>query len=110
PASDTNIHLAGTQVHAHRLRGPPLLEQLGRGPRFEHDARRSVERSRDDELTVGLPFHSRAVTHRCGLTLSACVHRPSPSVSTPRQPCPTRRSVLPRAGDTSRSSQSIPPL
>src|SRR4029434_8135608 len=110
PAPDTNIHLAGTQEHAHRLRHPPLLEQLGLGPRLEHDARRSVESSRDDELTVGLPFHSRAVLHGGGLTLSSCVHRPFPSVSVPRQPCPTRRSVRPRAGGTSRSMPSLPPV
>src|SRR5215831_3847368 len=34
--------------------------------------------SRDDELTVGRPFHRRAVLHECGLTSSSCVHRPSP--------------------------------
>src|SRR5215831_194717 len=66
--------------------------------------------SRDDELTLGLPFHGRAVLHRGGLTLSSCVHRPSPSVSTPRQPCPTRRSARPRAGDISRSRPSLPPV
>src|SRR5262245_44131477 len=50
-APDTNIHLAGKQGHAHRLRYPPPLEQLGLGPRLEHDASRAVESSRDDELT-----------------------------------------------------------
>src|SRR5262249_32297 len=110
PAPDTNIHLAGTQEHAHRLRRPPLLEQLGLGPRLEHDTRRTVESSHDDELTLGLPFHSRAVLHRCGLTLSSSVHRPSPSAPIPPQPCPTRRSVPPRAGDPSRSKPSLPPI
>src|SRR5215471_10346670 len=109
-ASDTNIHLAGTQEHAHRFRHPPLLEQLGLGPRLEHDARRTVESSRDDELTLGRSFHSRAVLHRCDLTLSYCVHRFSPFVSIPRQPCPTRRSVRPRAGNTSRSRPSLLPI
>ena len=109
PAPDTNIRLAGKQGHAHRLRCPPPLEQLGLGPRLEHEARRAVEGSRDDELTLGLPFHRRAVLHGGGLTFSSCVHRPSPSVSVPRQPCPTRRSVRPRAGGTSRSMPSLPP-
>ena len=109
-APDTNIHLAGKQGHAKRLRYPPPLEQLGLGPRLEHDARRAVEGSRDDELTLGLPFHRRAVLHGGGLTLSSCVHRPSPSVSVPRQPCPARRSVRPRAGGTSRSMPPLPPV
>src|SRR5262245_14904518 len=109
PAADTNIHLAGTQEHAHRLRHPPLLEQLGLGPRLEHDARRTVESARDDELAIGRPFHSRAVLHRCNLTLSFCVHRVSPSVSVARQPCPARRSVSPSAGDASRARPSLPP-
>src|SRR4051812_43917097 len=47
-APDMNIHLTGTQGHAHRLRHPPPLEQLGLGPRFEHDTRRAVEGSRHD--------------------------------------------------------------
>src|SRR5262245_15231541 len=108
PAPDTNIHLAGTQEHVHRLRHPPLLEQFGLGPRLEHEARWSVESSRDDELTLGLPFHRRAVLRAGGLTLSSCVHRFSPFVSVPRQPCPTRRSVSPRAGGTSRAMPSLP--
>src|SRR6202012_2246927 len=33
---------------------------------FEYDARRGVESSRDDELTLGLPYHSRAVPHGLG--------------------------------------------
>src|SRR6185369_16184227 len=89
---DTNIHLAGEQVHAHRLRPPPPLEQVGLGPRFEYDARWTVESAGDDELTLGLPFHSCALLHGRGLTLSSCVHRISPSVSNPRRLCPTRRS------------------
>ena len=108
PAPDTNIHLAGKQLQASRLRHPPPLEQLGLGPRLEHEARRAVEGSRDDHLTLGLPFHCRGVLHRGGLTLSSCVHRSSPSVSVPREPCPTRRSVRPRAGGTSRSMPSLP--
>src|SRR6185295_11099181 len=47
-APDTNIDLTGTQGHAHRLRRPPLSEQLGLGPRLEHDAGRGVDGSRDD--------------------------------------------------------------
>ena len=43
PAPDTNIHLAGKERHAHRLRYPPPLEQLGLGPRLEHDARQTVD-------------------------------------------------------------------
>src|SRR5215212_12094301 len=108
-APDTNIHLTGTQGHAHRLRHPPPLEQLGLGPRLEHDARRAVESSRRDYLTLGLPFHRRAVLHGGRLTLSSCVHRPSPCASVPRQPCPARRSVRPRAGGTSRSMPPLPP-
>ena len=38
------------QEHADRLRRPPLLEQLGLRPRLEHEARRGVEGSRDDQL------------------------------------------------------------
>src|SRR5689334_9852528 len=109
PAPDTNIHLAGKQGQARRLRYPPPLEQLGLGPRLEHDARRAVECSPHDELTLGLPFHRRAVLHRGGLTLSSCVHRISPSVSVPRQPCPTHRIARSRAGGTSRSTPSRPP-
>src|SRR4030095_4066156 len=86
---------------------PPPLEQLGLGPRLEHDAGRAVEGSGHDELTLGLPLHRRAVLHGRGLTLSSCVHQPSPSVSVPRQPCPARRTVHPRAGGT---SPSMPPL
>src|SRR5258705_2541401 len=93
PAPDTNIHLAGTQEHAHRLRRPPLLEQLGLGPRLEHDARRTVDSSRDDELTLGLSFHRRAVLHGGPLTLSSCVHRPSPYPSASQQPCSARLNV-----------------
>src|SRR5687767_3274936 len=47
-APDTNIHLTGTQGHAHRLRHPPPREQLGLGPRLEHDAGRGVEGSGND--------------------------------------------------------------
>src|SRR6185503_9059514 len=85
-------------------------EQLGLDPRLEHDASRAVEGSRNDELTLGLPFHRRGVLHGGRLTLSSCVHRLSPSVSIPRQPCPARRSVPPRAGDTSRSMPPLPPV
>src|SRR5690606_20516290 len=62
-ASGTNIHLAGDQGHVHRLWHPPALHQLGLGPRLEHDARRSVERPRDEDFTIGLPFDSRDVLH-----------------------------------------------
>src|SRR6185503_20187784 len=94
----------------HRLRYPPPFEQLGLGPRLEHDARLSIEGSRDDQLTLGLPFHRRPVLRRGGLIFSSCVHRFSPSVSVPRQPCPARRSVSPRAGGTSRATPSLPPI
>src|SRR5262249_18292066 len=80
PAPDANIRLAGEQGHVHRLRYPPQLEQLGLGPCRENDARRAVEGSRDDQLTLGLSFHRRAVLHGGGLTFSSWVHRPSPSV------------------------------
>src|SRR5215468_2702280 len=106
----TNICLAGNHGHVNRLWYPPLLEQLGLGPRLEHDARRGVEGSRDDELTLGLPFRRRAVLDGVGLTLSSCVHRPSPSVSVPRQPCPARRSARPRAGGTPRSMPFLSPV
>lgn len=36
-------------------------------PRLEHHARRSVEASRDDDLTLRRPFHRRAVLHGGGL-------------------------------------------
>src|SRR5690348_10219670 len=39
-AADANVHFAGKEGHSHRLRNPPSLEQVGPGPRFEHDARR----------------------------------------------------------------------
>src|SRR5262249_25393597 len=91
------------------LRYPPALQQLGPGPRLEHDARRAVEGPRDHQLTLGLPLRRRAVLHRGGLTLSSCVHRPSPFVSVPRPPCPARRSVSPRVGGTSRSRPPLPP-
>src|SRR4029434_7325777 len=107
-APDTNIHLTAKQGHAHRLRHPPPLEQLGLGPRFEHHARRAVKGSRSDQLALGLAFHRRAVLHGGRLTFSSCVHRPSPSVPVPRQPCPTRRSGRPRAGGTSRSMPPLP--
>ncbi len=73
-------------------------------------ARRAVESSRDDELTLGLPLHRRAVLHGGKFTLSFCVHRPSPSVSVLQQPCPARRSVRPRAGGTARSMPPLPPV
>ena len=37
PAPDANIRLAGEQLDRKRLRRPPPLEQLGLGPRLEHD-------------------------------------------------------------------------
>src|SRR5262245_245625 len=89
-APGTNIHLAGEQGHAKRLRYPPTLEQLGLGPRLEHDAHRAVNGSCDDHLAFGLPFHRRAILRGGGLSLSSCVHRLSPSVLVPRPPGPTR--------------------
>src|SRR5688572_25716690 len=75
-APDASIHLAGKQGHAHRLRHPPPPEQLGLGPRLEHDAGRAVEGSGDNQLTLGLPLHRRAVLHGRRLTLCSCVHQP----------------------------------
>src|SRR5262249_4052681 len=92
------------------LRCPPPLEHLGVGKRLEHDARRGVDGSRNDQFTLGLPFHRRSVLRGGGLSLSSCVHRLSPSVSVPRRPCPTRRSVSPRAGGTSRAMPSLLPI
>src|SRR6266550_2186903 len=109
-ASDTSIHLAGQQGHSHRLGHPPTLEQLGLGKCLEHDARRAVDGPRDNHLAVRLPFHRGAVLHGAGLTFDSCVHRSSPFVSVPRQPCPTRRSVRPSAGGTSRATPSLPPI
>jgi hypothetical protein len=83
-APDTNVHLAREQGDGERLRYPPPLEQLGIGPRLEHEARRAVEGSRDDQLAVGLPFHRRGVLHGSGFTFSSCVHRSSPFFSDPR--------------------------
>src|SRR5262245_33792293 len=94
-APDTNIHLAGMQGHAKRLWYPPLPEDLGLGKRLEHDARRAIDGSRDDELTIGLPFHRRAVLRGGALTLSCCFHRTSPSVSVPGRPCPTHQCASP---------------
>src|SRR5450432_1456881 len=105
-ASDMNIHLAGQYRHPYRLRHPPLLEELGLGPRLEHEARWAVDGSCDDELTLALPFDRRAVLHRGGLTLSFCVHRPSPCVLVPRQHFPARRNVRPRADGTARATPS----
>src|SRR5208337_539892 len=62
-APRTNIGLARNERYSKRLRRPPPLEQLRLGPGLEHDARRAVEGSRDDEITLGLPFHRRAVLH-----------------------------------------------
>src|SRR3954447_18580547 len=107
-ATCANIELAGDDGYSERFRRPPSPEQLGLGPRLEHDARRAVEGPRDDELTLGLPFHPRAVLPRGRINLS--IHRLSPSVSIPRQPCPTRRSVRPRAGGSSRSKPPLPPV
>src|ERR1700688_769666 len=104
-ASRTNIGLAGNEGYPERLRHPPPLEQLGLGPRLEHDARRAVEGSRNDDLTLGLPFYRREVLHGARLTLSFCVQRTSPFVLVPQQRCPARRSVRPRAGGISRSMQ-----
>ena len=56
-APDTNIRLAGKQDHADRLRRPRKLQQLGPGPRLEHDAGRAVEGSRNNELTLGPSLH-----------------------------------------------------
>src|SRR4029453_14184084 len=109
-APGTNIQLAGMQGHAHRLRYPPPFEQLGLGPRLEHHARRSIEGSLNDQLTIGLSFRCRAVLRGGGLSLSSCVHRRSPFVSVLRQSCPTRRNVRPRAGGTSRSTPSLRPV
>ncbi len=76
--------------------------QLRLRRRLEHDARRAVEGSRDDQLALGFPFNRRAVIHGGRFTLASCVHPPSPSVSIPGQPRPTRRSV--------RQSQPAVPL
>src|SRR6185436_11688472 len=92
----TNIGLAGKEEHSKRLRCPPPLEQLGLGPGLEHDARRGVEGPCDDQLALGLPFHRRAVLPGGWITFSFYAHRPFPSVSIPRQPCPARRNVKPR--------------
>src|SRR5687768_5342504 len=109
-AADASIHLAGPQFHSHRLGHPPTLEQLGLGKRLEHYARRTVDGPGDDHLAVRLPFHRGAVLHGAGLTFDSCVHRSSPFVSVPGQPCPTRRSVRPSAGGTSRATPSLPPI
>src|SRR3954451_18818170 len=51
---------------------------------------RVVTSSRSDVRSTVVP-----VLHGGRLTLSSCVHRPSPSASVPRQPCPARRSARP---------------
>jgi len=60
-ALDANIHLAGKQVYAAPFRRQPPLEQLGLSPGLKHDAHRSVNGSRNDQLTLELPFDHRAV-------------------------------------------------
>src|SRR4051812_14137039 len=105
---DANIHLAGKQGQTIRLWYPPPPEQFCLSPRLEHEARRAVDGSRGDKFALGLPFHRRAVLRWGGLTFSSFVHRLSPSVSILRQPCPTRRSVRPRVGGTSRSMPPLP--
>ncbi len=102
-----NIHIAGKQGQPIRLGYPPPPEQFCLGPRLEHEARRTVYGSCDDEFALGLPFHRRVVLRRGGLIFSSSVHRLSPSVLIPRQRCPTHRSVRSRAGGTTRS---MPPL
>src|SRR5204863_4762573 len=109
-ASDTTIHPAGPQGHSNPLGPPPTLEQLGLGKCLEHDARRAVDGPCDNHLAGRLPFHRGAVLHGAGLTFDSCFHRSSPCVSVPRQPCPTRRSVRPSAGGTSRATPSLPPI
>src|SRR4029434_4829331 len=96
--------------HSHRLGHPPTLEQLGLGKCLEDDARRAVDGPRDNHLAVRLPFHRGAVLHGAGLTFGSCVHRSSPFVSVPRQPCPTRPSARPSAGGPSRATPSLPPI
>ncbi len=63
-APDSSIDLAGEEGQANRLRHPPALEEFGLRPRLENDARGAVHGSRDDDLTVRLPLHRRAVLHR----------------------------------------------
>jgi hypothetical protein len=85
PASDTDIRLAGEQGHAYRLRRPPKLEQLGLGPRLEHDAGRAVEGSRNDELTLGLRSTIvRFFTAEGSRSLLASIDRPLPKNNTKR--------------------------
>src|SRR6185312_3230642 len=62
-AACAKIGLIGDEGYSKRLWEPPLLEQLGRGPRLEHDARRAVEGSRDHQLALGLSIHPRFVLH-----------------------------------------------
>jgi hypothetical protein len=72
-AAHANIELAGQQGQANRFRNPPPLEQRGRGPRLEHEARWGIEGSRNNQLTLGLPFRRRVVFHGGSLTFSCCV-------------------------------------
>src|SRR5205085_7048498 len=109
-AAHANVELTGKQRQAKRLRNPPALKQLGLGPRLEHEARRGVDGSRDEQLTLGLPLHRHSILHGAWLTTSSCVHRLPPCVSIRRQPCPVRRSVPPRLGGTSRSKSLLPPV
>src|ERR1700733_10759258 len=69
-AARAHIGLAGNESNSIRLRRPPPHEQIGRGPRREHDARGAVEPTPDDHLTLGCPFHRRGVR----LLLFSCVH------------------------------------
>src|SRR5450432_2194392 len=62
-AADANVLLARDQGETGRLRHPPTLKQLRLRPRLVHDPRRAVERTRDDELALGLSFDFGFVLH-----------------------------------------------
>src|SRR5207253_2469154 len=107
-APGTNVHVARQQRQAERLRDPPLLEQLGLGPRLKHDPRWAVDRARHDELTRGFPLRCRAVLHGCGLTCGPGLHCLSPCVSVYRPPAPIHRSARRKAMETRTASEPTP--
>src|SRR5690606_35735688 len=61
--ADPHIHLAGPQLQADGVRHPPPFEEVGTGPRLEHQPRRAIEDARDHKLAPGLPFSRRLVLH-----------------------------------------------
>ncbi len=69
-AAGPRVDLAREQGEAGRLRHPPALHPVGRGPRLEHETRGRIEGARDDNFALGRLFHRRVVAHRADLAFS----------------------------------------